>query len=173
MEFDMTTESGRRAYARKYLRSPLGVPGIVTDTNFFNGTDDGFGNDQATRTRYRRQARAVGIDTTGKVYCPELCRKGLSGGRDSAAWVPRTNGRSHIKSVLQKRRWSSTGRVEVAEPSYDIPDEKEHYEPAPDIVEKATMMDIHRNKLKRVSKQERAAMKAENAKLLAGNMNDP
>lgn len=171
MEFDLHTKAGCRAYARKYLRSPLGVPNIVTDTNFFSGTDDGFGNNQKIRERYHQNAIAAGIDTTGKVYCPELCRKALSGGRDPAAWVPRTNGRSHIKSVLQKRRWSATGRVEVAEPIYDIPDAQEHYEPAPDIVEKTTMMDIRRNKLK-VGKKELAVLKAANAKLLAGNMND-
>lgn len=160
-------------YVPKDFRGiPATVPNIITDTNFFRGTDDGFGNNQMMRRIYHQRARAAGIDTTGKVYCPELVSRSLQGGIDPAAWVPRTEGRSHIKSVLERRRWSSTGRVEVKEPSYEIPDDPEPYVPADDILEKATMLDVERN-MPDATPSERKKIKAANAKTLAGNMNDP
>lgn len=170
--FDLSTESGRRAYARVVLRSPLGVPNIVTDTNFFTGTDDGFGDNQRMRELYNKRARSLGIDTTGKRYVPSLvARKELAGGRDPEAWVPRTNGRSHIKSVVQKRRWSCEGRVEVKAPDYEIPDDPKPYVISPDIVDKTVAMEIADKKL-RLTPRERRALKEQTARTLVGNAND-
>jgi len=175
--YSLESEEGQAAYCRAVAevaarRSQLPCPAIHTDTNFFRGDDDGFRKNQRMRELYYTNAHAAGIDTAGKRYMPELVKPGLQCGRDEAAWVPQTQGRSHIKSVLRKRRWSSEGRVEVSAPSYDIPDDPEPYVPAEDIVEKATQMDIENHGLKKVSAQERAKLKAANAKLLAGNMND-
>lgn len=181
-QFDLDTEEGRKAliarigprsYARQYLRNREFLPALKTDTNYYRGTDDGFHGNQRLRELYHRRARAAGIDTTGKVYEPELVRKGLQGGVDPAAWVPRTEGRSHIKRVLQNRRWSSEGRVEVAAPVYEVPDEKQDYRPADDLLEKATQMDIENHRLGKVGCKERRQLKEANAKLLSGNMNEP
>lgn len=160
--------------AKRKKKEPFrGVPYVITDTNFFRGSDDGFGSNEYLRSVYHRNARAAGIDTTGKVYCPELCRPGMAGGRDPEAWVPRTEGRSYIKKLLTKRRWSSTGRIEVPEAPRDTPPPFDGpYTPADDIVEAATIMDIKKQGLKKVSKQEFEKLKEANAKILSGNKNE-
>ena len=144
---------------------------LQTDTSYFIGDDDGFGGNQRMRELYHRRAEAVGINTTGKRYVASLVKRGLSGGRDPAAWVPQTNGRSHIKNVIRKRRWSCDGRVEVKAPDYEIPNDPKPYAIAPDIIEKTVLMEVADNKL-RVGRRERQRMKEETARVLVGNAND-
>ena len=163
--FDLSTEAGRRSYARRFLRSPLGVPGIQTDTNFFLGMDDGFKKNERLRRVYRANARKAGINPEGKRYVGELARR--PGGMDPAAWVPLNEGRTHCNNVIRKRGWSCEGRITVNPATYGVDTDDRPYKVADDIVELATRQDIERQGVK-LTPKERRELKAANAVTLAG-----
>ena len=130
----------RRGFPEKHARRLatglfIGI-GLVTDTSFLAGRDDGFGKDERGRKQAYANARRLGIDTTGKSWFPSLARKGRGLGRDPDAWVGRKEGRGHIKKVCQKRNWNCEGsvnhkmRVDGPGPE-DVP-----YRPAEDIVQR-------------------------------------
>ena len=51
--------------------------GLVTNTAFVAGRDDGFGKDDRGRRRAYANARAAGINPAGKIYSPQLARPGM------------------------------------------------------------------------------------------------
>jgi hypothetical protein len=170
--YSFSTEDGKAAYAAAVSatsveHSDLPCPALHTDTSYFRGNDDGFGNCEVARRKYHSAAQSAGISTTGKRYCPEIAKHG--GGTDAEAWVPQTQGRSHIKRVIQNRRWSCEGRINVKPPDYDTPTDAKPYQVSRKLAEKITRDEIVLNKLD-VSQQERSAMVEQNIKVLSGNM---
>jgi hypothetical protein len=93
------------------LQAPPQIAG--TDAIFLQGHDRGnqWEGQEYVGDMYKAEARAAGVDVTGKVYLGGLAR--YPG--DPEAWV---SGRGDVKRVCEQRGWGCTGAVKVkaAEP---------------------------------------------------------
>jgi len=100
-------------------------PGVETDATFFEGHSmlyDQFGS-QKHLNRFLKNAKAHGhTPSPQSKYFPELAR--FQG--DPEAFVTRSQGRSYIKKLCEKRGWAIEGAVNVEhrEPESDPMDNK-------------------------------------------------
>jgi putative FmdB family regulatory protein len=110
------------------------VPTLHTDTTFAAGWGDGFQNENSLhRKRAMAAARAAGVSTSGKTYCPSLCEKGKP--KDPKAWVPHHDAKEYIrKRCRELNKGCEDLGVKQREPETD-PHEGP-YTVAPDIVER-------------------------------------
>lgn len=84
------------------------VPHLTTDASFLQGHCNGsqFAVNPILGDRYRDDAKAKGVDTTGKVYMHALAD--FPG--DPRAWV---SGRGDVQKVCEERGWGCSGAVNV------------------------------------------------------------
>jgi hypothetical protein len=84
------------------------TPGAVTDSTFLAGHVNGnqFADDPNAGARYKREAEAAGVSTTGKVYLSQLAK--YPG--DPKAWV---SSRGDVARVCKERGWACSGAVKV------------------------------------------------------------
>lgn len=110
------------------LQQPPGTKG--TDRTFMEGRLDGSWLNQMPKPqadRMVRQARAAGINTSGRFYMGGLADK--RGHMDPEAWVDST---ADIKRVAQKRDLTVSGIIEYTPP--EKPNLKKSIDVAPDIL---------------------------------------
>jgi hypothetical protein len=106
-------------------------PGGQTDASYFEGTGmlaKQFEGQDLALSRLVKNCRAQGIPINANSrYEPGLARKAM----DPEALVGPTDGRGHIKRLLEKRGWGANGAVNVNARQ----DEPKRTKLAPDLVE--------------------------------------
>lgn len=116
-------KAGDKWAAMLALQAP---PGVQTTDTFWAGRKpwhEVFGTEYANRIKSGLAAKGVNLKA-GDEYMPELVRPGMGFGPknpDPEAVVPFGGGRSHIKSLCEKRGWACEGaiNVEAREPDRD------------------------------------------------------
>lgn len=100
-------------------------PGAKTNREFFRGTPtlaDQFRGDESMLEKLVEKAERLGRRPHyTDVYAPELCSQEIGPG-DPAAFVPASEGTSHVKRVCQKRNLDCSGLVNVTTPTLDPKD---------------------------------------------------
>jgi hypothetical protein len=122
---------------------------VGSDTQFFSGTDDGFGNDNRSRQIFRRKCAAAGVTISGRYY-PQLCRDGVT--LDPMAQASSTG---DIKRKLAKLGRGCEGEWDIPAPEKP-PAPSGPYKVADDIVHKAVREKIRTEKLRPTKKQREA-----------------
>jgi len=130
----------------------ISVPSLLgTDTRFFQGHNDGLGDDQYSRTMLRRNAAKMGISIAGKKYFPQLCPKGETMHPFACAGT-----QAEIKEKLAILGRGAEGGINVPCPQQEH--EPKPYRVADDIVEKEARLIARQNKMKKVGPKEKAAL---------------
>jgi len=114
------------------MQKIFSTPTLFTETAFFGrrGSDDGFGHDNRSRIIARAKARRAGVSTEGKVFMPQLCRKGKP--FDPQAWVGDV---SDIKRAAAAANVNVKGSiVNIKQPKMAV--EMRPYRVADDIVDR-------------------------------------
>ena len=110
-----------------------GVPMIgSTDDSFMRGLghDDGFLGDEMLGGMARANARAHGVNPTGKKFFSQLCRNGMP--LDPLAWQ---DGRHNVAKRVRELGKGCEGAVNVPVPADNTPHPLDKpYQVAPDIV---------------------------------------
>jgi len=138
------------------------APGLVTDTTFMAGRDDGFGTNEWGRKRAREKAKAAGVNVEGAVYCPELCPPGES--LSPKAWV---RGRSDVVKKARELGYGVQGAVNAPAPEVE-PQEKKPYRVNDEIVDRRVKRKLEEVG-ETVSKKEYQEMWHKEADLASGN----
>ena len=131
------------------LQQPPGVHG--TDGSFMEGRNGGEWLNQMPKHQadfMTREAKAAGIDISGKYYCSGLADK--RGWTDPEAWV---SGRDDVLRVAKKRKLSVKGQV-----NYEPPEQAPAKRGAP--LAKDTVASLARSEMRKnpaLSKREAAA----------------
>jgi putative FmdB family regulatory protein len=144
------------------------VPRLHTDTAFAAGWDGFPDRESFHRDQCKKAAKAAGVSTVGKTYCPSLARKGVA--HDPQAWVSHDDAKREIrkKCVEQNYECEDFG-VSSREPETDPSDRP--YRVADDLVETAVDEIVEKNYEGHIEPKKRADLKEATAERLTGNMN--
>lgn len=99
-------------------------PNIQSETTFLANRDDGFGNDNRSRRVAMARAKAAGVSTAGKLYCPGLCPPGES--LSPKAWI---TDKADARRICRENNWSSetlgvkSDRIETEPKPYRVADD--------------------------------------------------
>lgn len=115
---------------RARLRSEVGVPAYLgSDRKIFQGSDDGFGENNYARQQALANARAAGVDVAGAKYFPTLADEP----GDPKAWL--RDGTDIRKRAAEIGADVDFGGRKFTAPRIEVADDKP-YEVADDIVER-------------------------------------
>lgn len=151
----MRISNGNHDYALRIATQSVGVPmPLNTNDQFWRGlTDDGFGKDEQSRRFARAKAKRAGVDTTGKVFRPELCP--LKEPFSPKAWV---SDREEVKAKCKAYGWGLKGQG-LYNPPPEIQYEEKPYRIADDIVERETQDVIEAEGFDDLTPRERTDLK--------------
>lgn len=131
----------------------FGCPHIQgTDTILMSGSDDGFGNDNASRQMAIAKARTAGVSVAGMKYCPGLCRKGVR--FDPEAWYKDA---ADVKRKAQSLGRCVEGSITVESPirDSDLATQEKPYRVARHVVKEDVDREIDQQHGGKVSKEKR------------------
>lgn len=122
---------------RKLFQTNL-VHGLKTDTTFMIGShaDDGFGSDENARKAARRRAKELGVNISGKRFCPGLVDSEGDDMYDPKAWV---SSRAEVEQRCHEKGWGCKGTINVK--PRGLEEEPGAYKINPELVDEA-MQDI-------------------------------
>ena len=149
------------------MRYVFSVPNLFTETTFTIGMDDGFGNNDFKRRIAYKKAREAGVNPTGKIYCPGLCRRGMP--YDPRAWVSASNARAEARKRCRELGYASEDLgVKHVEPENDPQDKP--YRPAPSLVQKEVDLIVEREYDGKIDKKKRQQLVEEVTERGAGSL---
>lgn len=93
-----------RKCGRPMMETRVVYCGLQTDTTFMAGSDDGFGNDNRTRMAARKHAAEMGINISGKRWCPGMVDSKGGDRLDPNAWI---GSKSEAKRKCADKGWYS------------------------------------------------------------------
>lgn len=131
-----TQKTGRCPACQSKMTRRFPTPNIQTETTWLANRDDGFGDNIRGRRAAIARARAAGVSTSGKVYCPSLCRRGQQ--YDPQAWVA---DKADAARVARENNWDSP---DLGVRSRPVEKESKPYEVADDIVARRLGAEVER-----------------------------
>jgi predicted nucleic acid-binding Zn ribbon protein len=159
-EYHATKEKQKCGVCEAKMRRVFSPIALQTDTRFFAGMGDGFGEDNFARSYARRKANAAGVSVTGKTFFPQLCRTGVHA--DPEAWCSE---KSEIKEKLHRLGRGAEGSINVPVPERF--EEKKPYRVADDLVLKEAAEVARKQQLTDLSPKEKRQLIAETRKRIS------
>lgn len=166
-EMLVDAEQLRCAKCEGRMRHVFGVPGIVTETTFVRGMDDGLGDDDFKRRFARAEARKAGVNPNGKIRFPGLCAPGKP--YDPKAWVSADNARAEVRKRCRELNYGCEGDVTVKQREPETDPTEGPYRVADKLVQKKVDQIVEKEHGGTLAPKKRADLVEATRERMAGN----